>query len=87
MTQRDNEYETWTEEFGKIRFIAPYANDERDGYIWIETEFDYPSNERRQICDGGDFYGMTLSQTTHGLKEACQNWLRQRRRKQRAGRL
>ena len=22
MTQRDNEYETWTEEFGKIRFIA-----------------------------------------------------------------
>jgi hypothetical protein len=77
-------YTTRTEEFGAITFTAPAATDTKDGYVWIETEKGYPSNERRQICYGGDFRGNTVTATEGAIKTEAQKWLRDRRKWMRA---
>jgi len=46
-----------------------------DGYIWMEAA----GGRRLQICDGGDFFGTTLTATTSDLKKVAQRWMRQRR--------
>lgn len=73
-------YNTRTDEFGRVTFIAPAASESYAGCVFIETERGYASNERRQICYGGDFLGDTVTATLGGLKPEAQRWLRQRRR-------
>lgn len=68
-------YTTRTREFGEVTFSAPAATETCEGYIWIETS----NGNRRQICDGGDVVGSTLTATTSDLKKVAQRWLRQRR--------
>jgi len=68
-------YTTRTNEFGQITFSAPAATTASDGYIWMEAA----GGRRLQICDGGDFFGTTLTATTSDLKKVAQRWMRQRR--------
>jgi hypothetical protein len=72
-------YKTKTREFGSVIFYAPAATDDYAGYVWIDAEKGYRSNERRQICYGGFFLGNTVSATQGTLKQNAQAWLRQRR--------
>lgn len=76
-------YTTRTAEFGKVTFIAPAATETYAGYVWVEAEAGYAARDRRQICEGGDFQGSTVSASTGTLKAAAQRWLRQRREWQR----
>lgn len=72
-------YTTRTAEFGRVTFTAPAASETYAGHVWIETERD-----RRQICNGGDFTGSTITATSGSVKAAAQRWMRERRTWRRA---
>ena len=77
------QYKTKTREFGEVTFYAPAATEDYCGYVWMDAERGYRSNERRQICAGGFFLGDPLTATQGALKKTAQAWLRQRRTWQR----
>ena len=72
----ESEYRTRCREFGPIRFIAPWATDQRPGFVWIELA----NGVRAQICHGGLTHGDAI-RAYPGLDLAlrARSWLKRRR--------
>ena len=75
-----NSYTTRTADLGRVTFTAPAATETRASYVWVQSEHGFASDQRRQICHGGDFTGPTVTACAGpDLIAAARRWMRHRR--------